>query len=116
MYKWIRTNMLLQRLDDGACIPWPPAEREGYKAQAWIDLGNTPAAADPPPPPPTADELEALCQSLLSGNDVPISLAKVLKAKMVSDLAFRLGVAPGALTAAQLTAERNRIASIYKAL
>lgn len=41
---------------------------------------------------------------------------KMFKAKCISDLAFRLGKAPGALTALELQAERDRIAAIYKAL
>lgn len=45
-----------------------------------------------------------------------IDLFKLIRAKAISDLAFRLGVAPGALTGAQLAAERNRIAAIYAAL
>lgn len=45
-----------------------------------------------------------------------VDLFKLVKAKAISDLAFRLGVAPGALTPAQILAERNRIAAIYAAL
>ncbi len=41
---------------------------------------------------------------------------KLFKAKCISDLAFRLGKAPGALTAAEIAAERDRIVAIYKAL
>ena len=67
--------------------------------------------------PPTADELEAEVQALLNGGAGPhIDWQKLLKAKFISDLAHRLGKAPGALTGAELTAERNRIAAIYKAL
>ena len=72
---------------------------------------------EPPPAPPTADELEIEVQQLLNGDDgVHIEWRKLLKAKFVSDLAWRLGVAPTALTGPQLVAERNRIAAIYKAL
>lgn len=42
--------------------------------------------------------------------------AKMLKAKGLSDLAWRLGKAPGALTPAEIAAERTRIIAIYKAL
>lgn len=41
---------------------------------------------------------------------------KLFKAKCISDLAFRLGKAPGALTAGEISAERDRLAAIYKAL
>ena len=67
--------------------------------------------------PPTADEIEAQVQAALnSGKGPHLDPFKLLKAKFISDLAFRLGKAPGALTGAELTAERNRIAAIYKAL
>lgn len=41
---------------------------------------------------------------------------RIIKAKCVSDLAFRLGKAPGALTAAEIQAERTRIKNISDAL
>lgn len=62
------------------------------------------------------DQLEADCAAYLNGGGTKIDIRKAFKAKVISDLAFRLGVAPGALTGAQLNAERNRIAAIYKAL
>lgn len=68
------------------------------------------------PPGPTPDELEAAALAALNGGGGLIDLGKLLKAKFISDLAFRLGVAPIALTPAQLAAERQRIANIYKAL
>lgn len=68
------------------------------------------------PPPLTAAQLQANADSALNGVDAPINLLKLIKAKVVSDLAFRLGVTPGALTLAQLQAERTRIANIYSAL
>lgn len=64
----------------------------------------------------TADELEAAVLAALNGGGSRFDLLKLLKAKFISDLAWRLGVAPGALTLAQLNAERQRIANIYKAL
>lgn len=68
------------------------------------------------PAPFTADELEANALSALNGGTKLIDLVKLIKAKVISDLAFRLGVAPGSLTAQQLLNERARIAAIYKAL
>jgi hypothetical protein len=44
------------------------------------------------------------------------NLARFERAKAISDLAFRLGVAPGALTLAQIQAERTRIKNIADAL
>lgn len=41
---------------------------------------------------------------------------KALRAKGISDLAWRLGKAPSALTAGEIAAERTRIMNIYKAL
>jgi hypothetical protein len=45
-----------------------------------------------------------------------VNAQRLFKAKCISDLAFRLNKAPGALTAGELSAERDRIAAIYKAL
>lgn len=41
---------------------------------------------------------------------------KVMRAKAISDLAWRLGKAPGSLTAPEIAAERLRIITIYKSL
>lgn len=68
------------------------------------------------PPPPSATDLENDCLAALNGGAARIDVQKLMKAKVVSDLAFRLGVAPGALTVAQILAERTRLATIYKAL
>lgn len=82
-------------------------------AQAVIDAFDVGAAGLPPTP----DQIESQVQALLnSGTGPDIDWPKLIKAKFISDLAWRLGVAPGALTGPQLTAERNRIAAIYKAL
>lgn len=62
------------------------------------------------------DTHEANALAALDGGGRNIDISRLLKAKFVSDLAFRLGKAPGALTGAELSAERNRIAAIYKAL
>jgi hypothetical protein len=78
---------------------------------------------------PTRDEIDAVlapvvdkdaeCRKAFDANpDAPanVDLWKVIKAVAISNLARALGVAPGALTPAQLVAERNRIAGIYAAL
>lgn len=44
------------------------------------------------------------------------NLTRAFRAKCISDLAFRLGVAPGALTPTQIQAERARIKAIADAL
>lgn len=61
-------------------------------------------------------QLEQDCLSFLNGASIKIDLRMVFKAKVISDLAHRLGVSPITLTVAQINAERNRIAAIYKAL
>lgn len=67
--------------------------------------------------PPTPDQIEAQVQAALNGGTAQhLDPFKLLKAMFVSNLAHRLGKAPGALTGPELTAERNRIAAIYKAL
>lgn len=41
---------------------------------------------------------------------------KLFRAKAINDLAWRLGKMPGALTLAEIAAERTRIINIYKVL
>jgi hypothetical protein len=52
MYQLISDN-LVKRLSDGATIPLPANESEGYKYQGWLEEGNTPL----PIPGPTAEQL-----------------------------------------------------------
>ena len=59
---------------------------------------------------------DAECRKALDAEPANVNRFKLIKAKAISDLAFRLGVAPGALTGTQIAAERNRIAAIYAAL
>lgn len=68
------------------------------------------------PPPRSLNELEADCLAYLNGGSGRVELRKAIKAHIISCEAYRLGVAPGTLTVAQLVAIRNRIAAIYKAL
>lgn len=89
----------------------------------WLDESTRPtqqeveAAHDRLVAGPTPDEIEAEVVAMLNGgNGQNIDWRKLLKAKFISDLAHRLGKAPGALTAQELGAERNRITAIYKAL
>lgn len=70
------------------------------------------------PPAPTADDREAAALAALNGGGASgaVDQQKLQKAIVVNFTARALGVAPGALTPAQLLAERNRIAAIYKNL
>ncbi len=75
--------------------------------------------APPPEPSPSPTELEAICIAGASTPPPPrfgFDLHRAFIAHVISTEAYRLGVAPGLLTGAQLTAIRNRIAAIYKAL
>lgn len=83
----------------------PPHGKDVWNGSGWVSYAG-----------PTQAELEADCVAALSGGTASVDPGKVIKAKFISDLAFRLGKAPGALTNGELTAERNRIAAIYKTL
>lgn len=70
------------------------------------------------PPAPSAAVREADCVASFNGG-VPVGtldIFKLVKAKALSDLAYRLGKAVGQLTNQEITTERDRLASIYKAL
>lgn len=60
--------------------------------------------------------LEANCVAALNGSAAKIDIRKLIIAKAVSDEAYRLAKAPGALTGGELSALRARIANIYKAI
>lgn len=103
-YKWLKLNASVRRLADGACIPNCADNLDWRAFQKWVADGGVPQAEDVPPPVDKDAEGRAAID------------ATVLKAKVISDLAFRFGVAPGALSPAQIATERNRIAAIYAAL
>lgn len=48
MYKLNQKATIVTRLSDGACIPLPPNESNGYEYQEWLAAGNTPQPADIP--------------------------------------------------------------------
>lgn len=83
--------------------------------------GSQVVAIPPPPPPPVpgASDLET---AFLDGASTPpapqfgFDLRRAFIAKVISDEAYRLGKAPGALTPQELSAIRGRLANIYKAL
>lgn len=113
-YKWVKLGEIVRRLADNANIPVDPNNTD---YQQFIKDGGQADPEDPPTPLPTPDQLEVEVQQLLNGGDgFHVDWKKLIKAKFISDLAFRLGVNPNALTPAQLLAERNRIAAIYKVL
>jgi hypothetical protein len=65
---------------------------------------------------PVQTEIDAvLFPTPIDQNDFQ-NLAKAFRGKCISDLAFRLAVAPGTLTLAQIQAERTRIKNIADAL
>lgn len=88
-------------------VYWPPS-LGAFPDEATIDAKEAFVSG--------ADQKEEDAKEALNGGVPQIDILRLLKAKFVSDLAWRLGKAPGALTGAELTAERNRIAAIYKAI
>lgn len=45
MYQLTEDPNTVIRLSDGACIPLPPRESEGFKYAEWLAAGNTPSPA-----------------------------------------------------------------------
>lgn len=48
MYKLNQNPSSVTRISDGACIPLPANESEGWKYEKWLAAGNTPTPADVP--------------------------------------------------------------------
>lgn len=57
MYQLTENANVVKRLSDGAMIPLPPGESEGFRYAEWLAAGNTPEPA-PVPPTPTQFELD----------------------------------------------------------
>lgn len=100
-YKLTLTGSVV-RSSDGANIPPDPANCDWQEYQRWLAGGGVPAPADAAP-------------AAIDVNDLQ-NMTKLFRAKCISDLAKFLNVAPGALTAAQINAERTRIKNIADAL
>lgn len=90
-------------------VPLTPQEEADAAAAFAAEQAANAIEADPA-------TKEAACIAALNGGGTKIDLRKVIIAKAVSDEAYRLGKAPGALTGPELVALRQRIANIYKAL
>lgn len=96
---------------EGVPAPWPDylILRDVILAGGDFVVVDDVATAPLPLPEFTQEQKEAEAQRRFDTD-------KLFRAKCISDLAWRLGKNPGALTSAELLAERNRIANIYKAL
>ncbi len=83
MYKLLRENAV-QRIEDGACIPFDQGNREYRDYLEWVAEGNTPNPADPPPPPDTRRaEAHAALQDVIDevgGGAKMKAMARALKA------------------------------------
>lgn len=85
------------------------AQRQAGYAEEFLADDHPEVVAYFNPPPPTEEELARQCRDAFSRD-------RLFRAKCISDLAFRLGKGPGQLTQAEIAAERDRLAAIYKAL
>ncbi len=65
---------------------------------------------------PDADQREQAAKDAIQFGEGNIRMLKLLKAICVSNLAYRLNKAPGAVTNPELATERDRIAAIYRNL
>ncbi len=80
MYKLMAGNMV-QRLADGAIIPFAAGNRDYQEYLKWLGEENTPTPADPPPTPSTkrADALQKL-QDVVDDNAIPPKLRAMCQA------------------------------------
>jgi hypothetical protein len=95
------TSVVAQTTNAGAVAISQERAALWQELQEWISSGGVVSDYAPPVLPDLADFQNA---------------ERLFKAKCISDLAFRLGKAPGALTGAELQAERTRIKNIADAL
>lgn len=100
---------------DGCIAFGPMPQPEIDKVQAVYDAHN-PATVYPTQSDMQAGAIAYLDPSVSNGPSGTVDPRKLFIAKAISDEAYRLNVAPAALTGAQLSALRSRLAAIYKAL
>lgn len=105
-------NLTLQQAQNTADVVAIQPQGDGlYTA---YQRGDVLPALCEQPAPPTADDHEAIIKDFFTR--APDRMIRLLKAKCISDLAFRLGKLPGQVTSAELIAERDRISQIYRNL
>jgi hypothetical protein len=108
MYKRIRDMRgqiredMISRPMDNVFIPRDKFNRDWVQYEKWLEEGNQPEDADPLPEEVDHNDF----------NNWPL----FLKAKAISDLAYRLNKQPNELTAAEIGAERARIKNIAERL
>lgn len=99
------------KIQEKAAEVWTPEV-----VAAWQSLQAEQEAEIQSPAQLTAAEKEASCLAALNEGATRINLQNLIKAKAISDEAYRLGKPPPQLTAQELQALRQRIANIYKVL
>lgn len=102
-------------------LKWVDCADDATPLTHYAPNGSDVVAIPAAPPAPVADAaaMDAAFQSGMTLTPPPsfsFDLQRAFIAKCISDEAYRLGKAPGALTGAELAALRTRIANIYKAL
>jgi hypothetical protein len=65
VYEDVRKNRVL-RIDDGAYVPFDPANTDYQAYLAWLEKGNTPEPAPEPEPVPELTPAEKLAASGLT--------------------------------------------------
>ena len=65
-YKWIKTDEVVRRLSDGACIPCAPGNTDFAKFQEYVAGGGQVDAADLPPPPINLSDMDNMDRILKS--------------------------------------------------
>lgn len=104
--------MFVQRNGSGQIIGAYACMQVGYAEEELPD--NHPDVIAYSNRTPTPDNLESYALRALNGSADKV--LKLIKAVVISNLAFRLGKPPSQLTQTELTNERQRIATIYKNL
>lgn len=113
--------VLIYKKDGSQAVFWPADQKpetidlaiRKIFQQGGTEIQRTDSSLIPPeilvPPAPTKEMLEDRARARFDADSL-------FKAKCISDLAFRLGKAPGQLTPTELNTERDRIAAIFGAM